>query len=344
MNLLNLSFEEMEAFLGGLGEPRYRAGQVWQWLWQKGCQSFSDMTNLSKELRRKLEGSAEISRPRIEAIQESRDGTIKFLLGLSDGALVETVLIPEKDHLTQCLSCQVGCPMGCTFCATGQMGLARNMVQSEILGQILVAGDYLKEQGQTKAPKNLVFMGMGEPLLNLKELTRSLAALNHNMGLNFSSRRITVSTVGIIKGLEALGQSGLCMLAISLHAPTQDLRKQIMPMAAGTEPLDELMACLDRYPLKPRQRITFEYLLLAGVNDTPGHAKALARLLAGKKAKVNLIPFHPSKGLPYKASDPDAVLAFEKILWDKGLTAVLRKSKGLDIAAACGQLKAALTA
>ena len=343
MNLLNLSFEEMEAFLSGLGEPRYRTGQVWQWLWQKGCQNFRDMTNTPKELREKLEESAEISRPLVQTVRKSQDGTIKFLLGLSDGALVETVLIPEKDRVTQCLSCQVGCAMGCTFCATGQMGFARNMVQSEILGQILVAKDYLKEQGKAKALKNLVFMGMGEPLLNLKELMRGLTALAHEKGLNFSPRRVTVSTVGVIKGLEALGQSGLARLAVSLHAPTQSLRKQIMPRAAEV-PLDELMAALDRYPLKPRQRITFEYLLLGGVNDGPGHAKGLAKLLAGKKAKVNLIPFHASEGLPYKASDPDTVLAFEKILWDKGLTAVLRKSKGLDIAAACGQLKAALTA
>ncbi|MDY7001321.1 MAG: 23S rRNA (adenine(2503)-C(2))-methyltransferase RlmN [Thermodesulfobacteriota bacterium] len=342
MNLLNLSFEEMEAFLDGLGEPRYRTDQVWQWLWQKGCLSFRDMTNIPKGLWKKLEESAKISRPRVQAIQKSRDGTVKFLLGLSDGALVETVLIPEKNRITQCLSCQVGCAMGCTFCATGQMGLTRNMVQSEILGQILVAGDYLKEQGKAKDLKNLVFMGMGEPLLNLKELMRSLTALNHERGLNFSPRRVTVSTVGVLKGLDTLGQSGLARLAVSLHAPTQDLREQIMPKAAEA-PLDELMARLDRYPLKPRQRITFEYLLLGGVNDGPEHAKALARLLAEKKAKVNLIPFHASEGLPYKASDPDTVLAFEKILWDKGLTAVLRKSKGLDIAAACGQLKAALT-
>ena len=341
MNLLNLSFEEMENFLTTLGEPRYRARQVWQWLWRKGCPHFRDMTDIPKGLRVKLEECADVSRPRIQTVQESRDGTIKFLLGLSDGALVETVLIPERDHFTQCLSCQVGCAMACTFCATGQMGFVRNMIQSEILGQVLVVREFLRKRGLTKRLTNLVFMGMGEPLLNLKELLRSLTALRHDLGLNFSSRRITVSTVGFPKGLRTLGQSGLAQLAVSLHAPTQDLRRQIMPKAAEV-PLDILMTALDHYPLRPRQRITFEYLLLHGINDGPDQAKGLARLLAGKKAKVNLIPFHPSEGLPYRPSDPDAVLAFERILWDKGLTVVLRKSKGQDIQAACGQLRTAL--
>jgi 23S rRNA (adenine2503-C2)-methyltransferase len=256
---------------------------------------------------------------------------------------VETVLIPEKDHVTQCLSTQVGCAMGCTFCRTGQMGFTRNMTMGEIVAQVVVAKRLLADQGREKALRNLVFMGMGEPLNNTREVLRSLEVLSHDQGPGFSSRRLTVSTVGVEKGISALGESGLASLAVSLHAPTQELREQIMPTAAKALPLDRLMAALDRYPLRPRQRITYEYILLSGINDEPAHAKALARLLGGRKAKVNLIAFNEGPGIGYKAPSQERVLAFEKVLWDKNITATLRKSKGLDIKAACGQLKAERT-
>ncbi|BBD09503.1 ribosomal RNA large subunit methyltransferase N [Desulfovibrio ferrophilus] len=340
-NLCNMSLDQLRDLVTGLGEPAYRAEQVWQWVWDKGVQRIEEMTNLSKDLRTKLAQAGEIRWPEIAEILVSSDTTVKFMLRLDDGALVETVLIPERTHTTQCLSTQVGCAMGCSFCSTGDMGFTRNMTMAEILGQVLVARQYLKDQGrEIKELRNLVFMGMGEPLLNLDELMRSLAVLNSETGLGFSSRRITVSTVGVLKGLEVLGDSGLAMLAVSLHAPTQQLREQIMPTAAKAVPLDELMPVLDRYPLRPRQRITYEYIMLKGVNDKPEHAKGLVRLLGQRKAKVNLIAYNAGPDAPYQAPARMEILTFEKILHVKGLTATIRSSKGQDISAACGQLKA----
>jgi 23S rRNA (adenine2503-C2)-methyltransferase len=340
VNLLDCSYADLGGFAASLGEPAYRGEQLFQWIWQKGAQDFPEMTNLSKSLRERLAETAALPWPEIADSQESTDGTIKLLLRLSDGELIETVLIPEKDHVTQCLSTQVGCVMGCTFCRTGQMGFTRNMTLGEIVGQVIVAKRLLAEQGREKALRNLVFMGMGEPLNNTREVLRSLEILSHDLGPGFSQRRLTVSTVGVENGLDALGESGLASLAVSLHAPTQELREQIMPKAAKALPLDRLMAVLDRYPLRPRQRITYEYILLSGVNDEPAHAKALAGLLGGRKAKVNLIAFNEGPGIGYSAPAQERILAFEKVLWDKNITATLRKSKGLDIKAACGQLKA----
>lgn len=341
VNLIELTLAELGALMADLGEPAYRAEQVWQWVWQKRCRDVEQMTNLSKDLRTKLAQAATVEWPEIAEAKVSQDTTVKLLLRMADGALVETVLIPERTHITQCLSSQVGCAMGCTFCSTGQMGLTRNMTMGEILAQVLIARQYLEDQGRDVAElKNFVFMGMGEPLMNLDALMKSLEAFGHDKGLNVSSRRITVSTCGVPKGLEVLGDSGLAMLAVSLHAPTQELRAQIMPRAAELAPLDELMAALDRFPLRPRQRITYEYIMLRGINDQPQHAKQLVRLLGQRKAKVNLIAFNPSPGSAYESPARTEVLAFEKMLHIKGLTATIRGSKGQDIDAACGQLKA----
>ncbi len=345
IDILSLTLPELQTFMLEMGEPKFRALQVWQWLWQKMARDFESMSNVSKATRAKLATCAHITWPSIATVQKSKDGTVKFLLNLADGAQVETVLIPSsardgKVRLTQCLSSQVGCAMACSFCSTGTMGFERNMTHAEILGQILVARDYL---GDTRPdhPKlrNLVFMGMGEPLLNLKEMMRSLQSLNDDHGLNFSPRRITVSTCGIEKGLKELGESGLAFLAISLHAPTQSIREAIMPKAAKWH-LNDLMHALASYPLKTRERITFEYLLLGGVNDSLEHARELAKLVSTVKGKLNLIVYNPSKGDPYKAPSQDHILAFERILWGKNITAIIRKSKGQDINAACGQLKA----
>jgi len=342
IDLLNLTLPELESWLAGLGEPRFRAAQLFQWLWQKGAAEFAAMTNLSKTLREKLADVAAIRLPDVADTRVSSDGTVKFLLRLADGALVETVLIPEEDHLTQCLSSQVGCAMACAFCRTGAGGFTRNMTAGEMAGQVLAARRHLKDAGRDpKDLRNLVFMGMGEPLLNLPELLRALAVMTHDQGLGFSTRRVTVSTCGLPGPMRELGASGLASLAVSLHAPDQELRARLMPRAAAAADLDELMAALRDYPLTPRQRITIEYVLLAGVNDSPAHARQLVRLLSGLKCKVNLIAFNPFPEQPFAAPSPESVLAFEKILWDKGMTAVLRKSKGNDISAACGQLRAA---
>ena len=346
IDILNMTHSELRAFIcGDLGEPAFRADQVWQWLWQKGACSFSEMTNVSKTTRAVLEDRCVIRLPEVAAEERSEDGTVKFLLRLADGQCVETVLIPSESRegilrMTQCLSCQVGCAMSCTFCATGGMGFIRNMTMGEILGQVLVARRYLGDTVENPRLRNVVFMGMGEPLLNFKEVMRSLEVMNHEMAFNFSPRRITVSTCGLKKGLLELGNSGLAYLAVSLHAPTQALRETIMPKAAAW-PLDELVATLAGYPLKTRERLTFEYLLLGGVNDGPDHARALAKLMARVKAKLNLIVYNPVPGAPYDAPSPERVTAFSDILHAKHITAIIRKSKGQDIKAACGQLRAA---
>lgn len=345
-NILELTLPELTQWVTGtLQLPKYRASQIWQWVWQRMARSFDDMTSISKPVRERLGELAVITWPEVDKIQKSQDGTTKFLLRLGDGERIETVLIPAESRegnvrWTQCLSTQVGCPMGCTFCSTGSMGFTRNMSMGEILGQILVARDYLGDtRPQWPVLRNLVFMGMGEPLLNFSNLERSLRALNEDGGLNFSPRRITVSTCGIKKGLEELGESGLAFLAVSLHAPTQELREKIMPGAARW-PLEELLATLNSYPLKTRERITFEYLLLGGVNDNPEQARQLVHLVRSvRKSKINLIVYNASAGSPYRAPEQRSILAFEKILWDAGITAVIRKSKGGDIDAACGQLK-----
>ncbi len=338
-NLIDLTFHELETLIVSLGEPPYRARQVWQWLWQKGCRDIALMTDVSKALRANLAEAAVIVWPEVLRVRESEDGTVKFLLGLADGEAVECVLIPEKDHYTGCLSTQVGCAMGCGFCATGTLGFRRNMTPGEMLGQVLVARQYLLDKGEPLALRNLVFMGMGEPLLNYENLIKTLESLHHPQGLDFSSRRITVSTAGVKRHLLELGKTGLCALAVSLHAPTQEQRERIMPGAAKL-PLGELIELLRQIPLKPRESLTFEYLLLAGVNDADADARELVRLLSRVKAKVNLIVYNATPGLPFRQPSAERVFAFQEILKAKGLVATVRKSKGADIAAACGQLRA----
>ncbi|GAB6126627.1 dual-specificity RNA methyltransferase RlmN [Humidesulfovibrio idahonensis] len=342
-NLLNLTRSELEAFVvDELKQPRFRSDQLWHWIWHKGALGFGDMTNLSKDLKAKLAERASLDRPQIDVVRQSVDGTIKLLLRLADGERIETVLIPMGPHYTQCLSTQVGCAMACAFCSTGELGLTRNMTAGEILGQILVGRAHLAQAGLPTV-RNLVFMGMGEPLMNLTELLRSLETLGSAEGISIASRRATVSSVGIPAGLKILGDSGLAVPAISLHAPTQELRAKLMPKAARV-PLDELLACLDRYPIKPRERVTYEYIMLGGVNDSIAHAKQLVKLLGHRRCKVNLIGYNPpppDSGIaaPFRAPQQADVLAFEDYLRSKRITTFLRRSMGQDIAAACGQLK-----
>jgi 23S rRNA (adenine2503-C2)-methyltransferase len=347
IDILNMTHPELVSFIrDDLGEPAFRADQVWRWLWRKGASSFSAMTNVSKATRVVLADRCVIRVPEIAAEERGADGTVKFLLRLADGERVETVLIPGEPRdgiarMTQCISCQVGCAMACTFCATGQMGFIRNMTMGEILGQVLVARGRLGGAAEDPRLRNIVFMGMGEPLLNFREVMRSLAVLHHEAGFNFSPRRITVSTCGLRQGLLELGESGLAYLAVSLHAPTQELREKIMPKAARW-PLDDLVRTLAAYPLKTRERLTFEYLLLGGVNDRPEHARALAKLMGKVKAKLNLIVYNPVPGAPYEAPAQKDADAFLDILHAKHITAIIRKSRGRDIKAACGQLRGGL--
>jgi 23S rRNA (adenine2503-C2)-methyltransferase len=296
------------------------------------------MTNLGRSLRTQLTERFSLDRPKVQDCSRSRDGTVKFLLRLTDGCIIESVLIPEKDHTTLCISAQVGCPLGCTFCSTGRMGFQRNLTPSEILGQVLVARDHLQSTGSLLPLRNIVFMGMGEPLLNWPHVRHSLDIIRDPLGLNFSHRRVTVSTVGVPETLEACARSGLASLAVSLHAPDQSLRQELMPQAARLMPLPDLMSALQSVPLKPRQRITIEYILIKGINDSVQQAKDLNRLLSGLKCKINLIAFNPGGGIDLQAPDMEDILRFEQVLWDKGQTVILRKSKGQDIDAACGQL------
>lgn len=345
INLLDLTYNELEAFVvEDLKQPRFRTDQLFQWLWQKGVRDFDAMTNMGKPLREKMASLATIHWPEIAKAQESRDGTVKLLLKLHDDKLIETVLIPFKERYSQCLSTQVGCAMACKFCNTGLLGFERNLTMGEILGQVLVGRRYLLDKGVGKADgpspiRNLVYMGMGEPLLNLDNLLRALETLPYENGLSISWRRSMVSTVGFPKQLRILGKTELALPAISLHAPSQELRKEIMPKAAEVH-LDELMQCLAEFPLRPRERITFEYLLLKGVNDSLEHADQLAKLVNKSRIKVNLIAYNATEGMPYDAPDREQVEAFEKRLWKHDVTAFIRRSMGADIKAACGQLKA----
>lgn len=352
VDLNNLSYEELERFVvAKLKLPKFRTAQLWQWIWKKNATSFDVMTDISRETRAILQEHAGLYRPEIVVVRKSKDGTVKFLLKLVDGEHIETVLIPSEapkrpgdiaPRMTQCISTQVGCAMACTFCSTGSMGFTRNMTMGEILGQLQAARAWLgDERPEHPIVRNLVYMGMGEPLLNLRETMRSLHTLHDTRGLAFSPRRITVSTCGIQHGLRELGESNLAYLAVSLHAPTQELRAKLMPKAARW-PLEDLISALESYPLGARERITLEYLVIGGVNDGPEQARQLIRLCSRLKAKLNLIPYNPTPGSPYKPPTPAALLAFERMLWAKNITAILRKSKGQDIEAACGQLRAAM--
>ncbi|WP_029896518.1 23S rRNA (adenine(2503)-C(2))-methyltransferase RlmN [Desulfohalovibrio reitneri] len=340
-NILDLPFEALRERFTEMGEPAFRAEQVWQWLWRKRARSFGEMTNVSKGLRAGLESMFEIAWPVPENVPVSSDGTTKFLLRLADGQAVEMVLIPERDHYTLCMSSQVGCAMGCVFCSTGRMGFVRNLAHGEMLGQVLVAQDHIERNGLAMPLKNLVFMGMGEPLLNFETLLDGLRSMARDNGLGFGRRRVTVSTAGVPDRIRQLGETNLARLAVSLHAPTQELRERIMPKAAKALPLDRLMEDIRAYPLPQRERVTLEYTLLRGVNDSDEHARQLVRLLSTTKCKVNLIACNPGPDSPYDAPPSERVLAFEQVLRSKHLTTILRKSKGQDINAACGQLVAA---
>ncbi len=345
-NLNSLGYQELENFVTKeLLLPKYRTAQLWNWIWAKNCTDFESMSDIAKETRERLQEKAYLFRPAIEKVSKSKDGTTKFLLRLEDGELIETVLIPSiaKDgngRVTQCLSTQVGCAMGCTFCSTGKLGFTRNMTMGEILGQVQAARHYLEDtHPEHPIIRNLVFMGMGEPLLNFENLMKSLETLHHKKGLAFSARRITVSTCGIQKGLRELGESNLAYLAVSLHAPTQEKRAMLMPKASKWH-LEDLLSALEKYTLHARERMTLEYLVIGGVNDTAEDAGELVKICSRLKAKLNLIPYNDTPNSPYKAPSPENLLQFEKKLWAKNITAIIRKSKGQDIEAACGQLRA----
>ncbi|MFA9460848.1 23S rRNA (adenine(2503)-C(2))-methyltransferase RlmN [Thiohalorhabdus methylotrophus] len=333
VDLAGLDRAGLEAFFTELGEKRFRARQVMQWLHQRGVSDFEAMTDLGKNLRARLAEQARVLEPEVLSEQRSSDGTIKWLLGLEDGNAVETVFIPDDDRGTLCISSQAGCPLDCKFCATGYGGFKRNLATGEIIAQVRharsVVGDRLT---------NIVFMGMGEPLLNYDAVLRTIHLLMDDYAFGLSRRRITVSTVGVVPKITELGQDTPVNLAISLHGVTDEVRDYIVPINR-TYPLERLLQACRDYPLPPNRRITFEYVMLDGVNDSPEEARMLADRLAGIPAKVNLIPFNPFPQAEFRRSPQKTIDRFRDILLERGMVAVTRTPRGEDIDAACGQLQ-----
>lgn len=335
IDIKNLNLDELIAFLAGLGKERFRAGQIMRWIYQRDVSSFEAMTDLAKPLRQQLQERAFVSELQPEVVEESRDGTRKYLFRLADGESVETVRIPmEGDRATLCISTQVGCAMGCSFCHTGSFGLVRNLTAAEIVNQVCAA----RRDGPIQ---NLVLMGMGEPLDNLENVIRALQIFYLPEGLDYSPRKVTLSTSGLVPQMLELGRRIKVNLAVSLNATSDGVRNQLMPINRRY-PLAELLAACRAYPLAPRQRITFEYILIRGVNDSDQDARRLVRLLHGIRAKVNLIPYNEHPGSPLKAPSAERVEAFQTYLLSRDMVAIRRASKGQDISAACGQLKGKL--
>ena len=330
----SLSRADLESLMQEKGLPAFRGRQLFKWLWKNGIHSIDEITEFSRALRSDL--SEELLIYDLEQIgrQASLDGTVKWAFGLRDGLVIETVLIPERGHTTLCISTQAGCAMGCAFCLTGRMGLFRNLTASEIAGQALAA---FRDTAREMMPRNIVFMGMGEPLSNFEPLLKAVEILTDDLGLNFSERRITVSTCGIPHKIIELGKRSRAGLAISLHAATNEQRDMLMPVNR-TYPIETVLAACRKFKLPPRRRITFEYLLLRGLNDSREDAVRLSSLLRGIPSKINLIPFNECRGLSFREPDRQTVLDFQAILRDLNHTAIIRKSKGRDIDAACGQL------
>jgi 23S rRNA (adenine2503-C2)-methyltransferase len=335
ISIVELERSTLERVLAERGIERFRGRQLFGWIYKRGVVTFDAMTNLPRELRAGLATDFLIVTPELVARERSADGTEKFLLQLADGRRIESVFIPDTPANTFCISTQVGCAMACSFCLTGKMGLVRNLTAGEIAGQVRVLADALGLRGRAF---NIVLMGMGEPLHNYDETMKALRILNDPEGLALPMRRVTLSTVGLLPALERLAREPLMPnLAISLHAPSDVLRGELVPINKKYGISDIIAAC-KRFPLKKRARITFEYVLLAGVNDRPEDARALAKLLAGVKSKVNLIPLNAAAGIPYDRPSDQSVDRFGQILADRGLTVSVRKSRGRDIRAACGQL------
>jgi 23S rRNA (adenine2503-C2)-methyltransferase len=339
VDLRGLTLDETVALATELGEPRFRGQQIWRWVHGRRVTSFDEMTDLSRSLRARLAGRAVIGTLAVAEVQRSTEGTRKLRVVTRDGKSIETVLIPDGDKLTQCISSQVGCALDCQFCATAKMGLVRNLDAGEIVDQVYRGQTLLAAEEPGRRITNLVYMGMGEPLHNYAAVTRSIAILTGELGANLSQRRITVSTVGLVPGIERLGKDGTVRpnLAVSLNASSDEVRDRIMPVNKKW-PISRLLAALRAYPLEHRRRITFEYVLLAGVNDSMDDADRLAQILRGMKCKVNLIPWNPHPGAPYQRPSAAAIEAFQNRVKARGLAAYLRTPRGDDIDAACGQL------
>jgi 23S rRNA (adenine2503-C2)-methyltransferase len=336
--IMDVSQADLSYWLEKRGIQSYRATQILKWVYERQTDSFQDMTNINKDLRSQLSSHFTIHRLKCLASEVSKDNTTKYLFELGDGNRIESVLIPEKNHYTLCISSQVGCAQNCKFCFTAKNGFIRNLSMGEITAQVRDI------QNSIRGPKrltNLVFMGMGEPLANYRNLVRALTVLTNNAyGLGFANRRITVSTAGLVPKLIQLGQDTQVNLAISLNATTDQTRSALMPINR-TYPIGKLLDACRRYPVKKGRRITFEYILIKGVNDTPQDAKRLTQLLAPNRSKINLIPLNEHPGVSFQRPNDSVIQRFEEILRAANFTTIIRHSKGQDISAACGQLHAA---
>ena len=339
VNLLGLDRQALADFFIAHGEQRFRADQLSQWLHQEGIADFDRMTNLSKALRSWLSEHAEIALPQLIRDERAQDGTRKWLLRLHDGNAIETVFIPEAGRGTLCISSQAGCILDCVFCATAQQGFNRNLSTAEIIAQVWLANQLLGGFGSAqRVISNVVLMGMGEPLYNYKNVLPALRLLKDDYAYGLSNRRVTLSTAGVVPHIAQLGNDCDVSLAISLHAPNDALRDQLVPLNRRY-PLQQLLAACKQYTdRKPHRHVTMEYVLLADVNDQPTHARQLIALLKGLPVKINLIPFNPFKGAAYRCPDSKTMRGFSERLQAAGLIATTRKPRGRDIAAACGQL------
>jgi 23S rRNA (adenine2503-C2)-methyltransferase len=340
IDLRNLTYEELTRMVADLGLESYRSEQISRWIFLPTLRSFDQMTNLSKKWRVRLQEKAYLSELETVKVEHSTDGSRKYLFRLEDGEHVESVLIPERGHSTLCLSSQVGCGQGCSFCSTGRMGLKRNLRTSEIINQVRAVQASLTDAEGLLT--NIVFMGMGEPLHNFENTLKALEIMLAPQGMQFSHRHITLSTAGLIPEMKDLGKKVPVNLAVSLNAARVEVRSRLMPVN-HRYPLTPLMETCRNYPLPHGKRITFEYILIKGVNDAPQEARALAKLLSGIKAKINLIPFNPHPRSPFQPPDEEAVGTFQEILINRHYTVIIRRSKGDDISAACGQLHATWT-
>lgn len=351
-NLLGMTRAELEAFFEKIGEKKFRAGQVMKWIHQFGVTDFEEMTNISGKLREKLNAIAEIEAPEVVHRHYSKDGTRKwvFRVGDGEGSLVETVLIPAEDKTgarkTLCISSQVGCALDCSFCSTGKQGFQRDLTPAEIIGQLWVANQSYMEDvpvgDRTRTVTNVVMMGMGEPLLNFDPVVASMSLMLDDFAYGMSKRRVTLSTSGVVPMIDKLAATIDVALAISLHAPNDPLRNELVPINKKY-PLEQLIAACQRYLAKDgnessRKHITIEYVMLDGVNDKPEHALQLLKLLKDLPSKINLIPFNPFPHAPYGRSSRNRIMAFQKTLSDAGFVCTIRQTRGDDIDAACGQL------
>jgi 23S rRNA (adenine2503-C2)-methyltransferase len=334
-DISGLELKALEGAFAGLGHPRFHGRQVFQWIHKRGVTDFAQMSDLGRELRARLAEAFEILTPEVIRKERSVDGTTKLLLRLADGKQIESVFIPDTPSQTFCISTQVGCAMGCAFCLTGKMGIDRNLTAGEIAGQVRVLA---RELDMLDTRFNIVLMGMGEPLHNYDATMSALRILADDHGMAVNPRRVTLSTVGVLPALERLATEPVMPnLAISLHSTTEDQRDMLVPINRKYG-LKELLDACRRFPIKRRERITFEYVMLKGVNDSPEVARRLVRLLHGIRGKVNLLPLNEAAGIPFERPSDATVDRFAKIVSDHGLTVSVRKSRGRDIRAACGQL------